>query len=108
MLLHPPIAPLRMKHTTFGLQVYKHSATCCSDLRNAHPTWVSGGDDGSKEETVGVVKFVSELTHDLHQLHHAVHEVPARWIETKAPGCRSRLQQGGPALVSIPLGPYRP
>ena len=39
-------------------------------------TWVSGGDDCSKEQAVRVVELISQLTYGLHQLHHAVHQIP--------------------------------
>lgn len=39
--------------------------------------WVRGRDDGAKEKAVSVVKLPRQLTHCLHQLDHAVHQVPA-------------------------------
>lgn len=41
-------------------------------------TWVCGRDDGTKEEAVGVVELVRQLSDHLHQLDHAVHQVPVR------------------------------
>lgn len=41
-------------------------------------TWVGGRDNGSEEETVCVVEFVRELPHELHELHHTVHEISVR------------------------------
>lgn len=40
------------------------------------PTGIRGGDDGAKEQAVGVVELVAQLSHNLHQFHHAVHQIP--------------------------------
>lgn len=39
-------------------------------------TGVCGGDDGSKEQTVGEEEVSAQLSHLLHQHHAAVHQQP--------------------------------
>jgi len=38
-------------------------------------TWICGRYNGTEEEAVRVVELVSQLTQDLHQFHHTIHEV---------------------------------
>ena len=46
-------------------------------------TWVSGGDDGAKEQAVGEEEVPSQLSHVLHQRHAAIHEQPAGERDTE-------------------------
>lgn len=64
-------------HTHTGVKL----STVCPHPRAAAPpreplTRVCGRDDGAEEEAVGVVELVSQLSGQLHQPDHAVHQVP--------------------------------
>lgn len=54
------------------------SHICSTTVREAlRHTRVRGRDDGAKEEAVGVVELVRQLSNHLHQFDHAVHQVPS-------------------------------
>lgn len=54
----------------------RHDNTVSRCLSCTGHAWVCGRDDGTEEEAVRVVELVSQLSDHLHQLHHAVHQVP--------------------------------
>lgn len=62
-------------------------------------TRVCGRDDGAKEKAVGVVEPVGQLSRQIHQSDHAVHQVPAvkhgRASSSRTQGTHGEHQQKG-------------
>lgn len=72
-------------------RIHSRAASHHYDQQVSCVTWVRGRDDGTKEKAVGVVELVSELSDHLHQLDHAVHQVPADGgRETRDPQAHNR------------------
>lgn len=68
-----PTPSLHTNTTLNSMSSHTCRTTTWEALRH---TRVCGRDDGTKVEAVSVVEFVCQLSNRLHQLHHAIHQVP--------------------------------
>lgn len=64
------------QHKRQLLILHLQATRCVRKALRQSPTGIRGGDDGAKEQAVGVVELVAQLSDHLHQFHHAVHKIP--------------------------------
>lgn len=86
-VVHDALAEKQCIQIPVGVQLIKDGQ---------HRHWVRGRDDGAKEKAVSVVKLPRQLTHRLHQLDHAVHQVPDN--ETGDGGAEEGVGDDGPQV----------